>query len=353
MFPSIQANQINPGSDCILGAMKKFALIGCGSIAGRHAENIKRVGVLAAVCDTVPEKADALAVRYGANAYYHIEDLLEKERSVAIVVICTPNGLHAEHSIKSLQAKKHVLCEKPLCLTRAAAWQMVETAHFCRRKLFVVKQNRYNEPVLFVKSLLQQNRLGKIQSFQINCFWNRPQEYYADTWKGKVFPDGGTLYTQFSHFIDLLYWLLGDVEVANGYKANFGNRQHFEIEDTGLVLLKLASGAIGSLHYTINSFHRNLEGSFTIFGEKGSVKIGGQYLNTLEWCETAEPVTPPPVVHHPPNDFGYYKGSMSNHHKVYEDLMQSLNGNGSLLEAKDAIKTIEIIEKIYAASDTV
>jgi predicted dehydrogenase len=246
-----------------------------------------------------------------------------------------------------------VLCEKPLCITKAAAWQMVETAHFCRRKIFVVKQNRYNEPVLFVKKLLDENSLGKIESFQINCYWNRPQEYYSNTWKGSADLDGGTLYTQFSHFIDLLYWFLGDVETVKGYKGTYRTRRHFAIEDTGNAILKMTSGAIGSLNYTINSFSRNLEGSFAIFGEKGSIKIGGQYLNTLEWFETADQTQPPLMTHHPPNDYGFYQGSMSNHHKVYEDLMQSLQGNGSLLEAKDAIKTIEIIEKIYAASEAV
>ena len=339
--------------DIIFDAMKKFALIGCGKIAGRHAENMARTGSLVAVCDVVKEKRDAFAKIYNARAYDNIDQLLQGEKEVAIVAVCTPNGMHAEHTIKALQAGKHVLCEKPLCLTTAAAWQMVETAHLCRRKLFVVKQNRYNDPVVFTKKLLTENRLGKIESFQINCYWNRPQEYYTSTWKGSKFPDGGTLYTQFSHFIDLLYWLLGDVHSIKGYKGTFGKREHFEIEDTGVVALKMHSGAIGSLNYTINSQNRNLEGSFAIFGEKGSIKIGGQYLNTLEWFESADHIAPPQIIHHPSNDYGYYQGSMSNHHKVYDDLLASLDGTGSLLEAKDAVKTIEIIERIYASSETV
>lgn len=330
--------------------MKKFALVGCGRIAKRHAENIARVGQLLAVCDIDKDKADAFAATYNAKAYSSLDDLLREENEVEIISVCTPNGLHAEHSIKSLQWRKHVLCEKPLCVTSAAAWQMVETAHLCRRKLFVVKQNRYNEPVQLVKKLLDEDRLGKIYSFQVNCYWNRPQEYYQNTWKGSKYLDGGTLYTQFSHFIDLLYWMLGDVEKVKGFCGDFAHREEFAIEDTGTAILQMQSGAIGSLNYTINSYSRNVEGSLALFGEKGTIKIGGQYLNTLEWFEVAGLEAPEIILTQGANDYGFYQGSMSNHHKVYDDLIRSLDGNGSLIEARDTIKTIEIIEKVYAAT---
>lgn len=333
--------------------MRKFALVGCGRIGGRHAENIARVGQLVAVCDVVDEKARAFADRYGARAYTNLDDLLREEKEVEVVAVCTPNGLHAEHSIKSLQWRKHVLCEKPLCITPAAAWQMVETAHLCRRKLYVVKQNRYNEPVQLVKKLLLENRLGRIYSFQVNCFWNRPQAYYRDTWKGSRYLDGGTLYTQFSHFVDLLYWFLGEVETVKGFCSDYANRDDFALEDTGVALLKMQSGAIGSLQYTINSYRKNLEGSFAIFGEKGSVKIGGQYLNTLEWFEVEGMEKPVIASLQGANDYGYYQGSMSNHHLVYDDLVCSLDGKGSLMEARDAVKTIEIIAKIYGDTEEV
>jgi predicted dehydrogenase len=331
--------------------MYKFALVGCGNISNRHAENIHRVGRLGAVCDILPAKADTLASKYNTKAYYHIDDLLKNEPDADIVVICTPNGLHAEHTIKSLTARKHVLCEKPMCLTTTDACKMVSVAEQQQRKIFVVKQNRYNEPVQHVKKLIEERSLGTIFSFQINCFWNRPQAYYSDSWKGTKKLDGGILYTQFSHFIDLLHWLLGDVEEVKGYKHAYGNRLHFEIEDTGIALLKMKSGVMGTLNYTINSYLKNLEGSVSIFGEKGSVKIGGQYLNTLEWHEVEGRPKPEFLSSPSANDYGFYQGSMSNHQKVYDDLILSLNGNGSLLEAKDAIATIEIIEKIYAAAE--
>lgn len=332
-----------------LKPMYKFAIIGCGRIASRHAENIKKIGQLVAVCDVDEIKANAFASQYGATPFFLIDDLL-KTSEIDIVVVCTPNGFHAEHTIKALQARKHVLCEKPMCITTVAAWQMIDTAHFFRRKLFVVKQNRFNPPVQLVKKDLDHKMYGALYSFQLNCFWNRDQSYYIGDWKGTLELDGGTLYTQFSHFIDLLYWLLGDVEDVKGFKNNFSQYEHVAIEDTGVVAVKMKNGVIGTIHFTVNSFQENKEGSLTLFGENGSVKIGGQYLNTLEWYTTAEGTTPEMDIATEANDYGHYRGSMSNHDKVYESMMATLQSNGTTsVEARDAIKTIEIIEKIYKA----
>jgi UDP-N-acetyl-2-amino-2-deoxyglucuronate dehydrogenase len=333
--------------------MLKFAIIGCGKISGRHAENCERIGKLVAVCDVIPSKANALASKHKSTPYYNIDELLNNEPDIDIICICTPNGVHAEHSIKSLQSGKNVLCEKPLCLTSNAASQIVDTAFFFKKKIFVVKQNRYNEPVRIVKNVLDKNLLGDIFSFQINCFWNRPQEYYTGDWKGTEYLDGGILYTQFSHFIDLLYWFLGDVAEVSGYKKKSMGRSNMFIEDNGVAILKMENGAIGTLHYSINSYNANKEGSFTLLGEKGTVKIGGQYLNTLEWFDVEEQEKPQLKATATPNDYGFYQGSMSNHDKVYLDLIASINGNGNLVEAKEAIKTIEIIEKIYASTKEV
>ena len=328
--------------------MYQFALIGCGRIATKHAEQIAAVGKLVAVCDVDETKAGVFAQQYGAKAYTYIDELLEAEKTVQVVSVCTPNGLHAEHTIKSLQNGRHVLCEKPLCIASAAAWSMMDTAYFFRRHLFVVKQNRYNPAVQFVKGLLNDNKLGRILSFQINCFWNRPQAYYTGDWRGTRENDGGLLYTQFSHFIDLLYWFLGDVQEVCGYKKNNNLRTHFELEDAGAVSLTMHSGALGTLHYTINSYHHNQEGSFALFGEKGSVKIGGQYLNTIEWFHTEVNVGKPPADNTTANNYGFYTGSMSNHHLVYQDLVRALDGQShSLPPVKDAVKTVEIIERIY------
>ena len=303
-----------------------------------------------AVCDIIPEKAEGIAAKFDAKPFYSIDDLLESQIDIDVIVVCTPNGLHAEHSIKSLKASKHVLCEKPMCLSSTDAAKMIEAADNSRKKIFVVKQNRYNEPVQYVKKLIDNNKLGKIFSFQLNCFWNRPQAYYLNSWKGTKNLDGGILYTQFSHFIDLLYWFLGNIDIVRGYKNTYGNRSEFEIEDAGVAIIKMKSGAIGTLNYTINSYSKNVEGSLSLFGEKGNVKIGGQYLNTLEWFDVEGEAKPIISQSDLGNDYGYYQGSMSNHHRVYDDLVQSIEGNGKLLEAKDAIATVEMIEKIYAAT---
>lgn len=326
-----------------------FAIIGCGRIGRRHAEQIAKVGVLVAVCDIVYSNAVELAEQYNAQAYGSIEELLENEPTVQMVSICTPNGLHARHSIQSLRAKKHVLCEKPLCIHVEDAKEMLHAAQEAGRQLYVVKQNRYNPPVAAVKKLLAEDRLGKILSFQVNCFWNRPNSYYADSWKGTKKMDGGSLYTQFSHFIDLMYWFLGDVKTVKTITKNFEHRV-LEIEDSGVVLIETLGGAIGTLNFTVNSYQKNMEGSFAIFGERGTVKIGGQYLNELEYqCIEGEAVPHLPAGN-PANSYGFYQGSMSNHDKVYENLVKAIaDPSHEMASAFEGMKTVEIIEKIYAA----
>jgi len=310
-----------------------------------------RVGKLISVCDIDKNKADDFGALYNSNAWYSIDNLLKQEKEIDVICVCTPNGLHAEHSIKSLQGGKHVLCEKPMCIAMEAAWSMIDTAHFFRRKLYIIKQNRFNAPIQFVKKLLDDGKLGKISSFQLNCFWNRPQQYYDGGWRGSKIMDGGLLYTQFSHFIDLLYWFLGDVEEVTGYRKNSGMRNYLEFEDTGTAILKMKTGALGNINYTINSFKRNVEGSFALFGEKGSIKIGGQYLNTIEWQSLDENIQFENEQTTKANDYGFYTGSMSNHHKVYDEFIKALdNKPNDLPKAGEALKTIEIIKKIYKAS---
>jgi UDP-N-acetyl-2-amino-2-deoxyglucuronate dehydrogenase len=326
----------------------RFAIIGCGRIAQRHAEQISKKGRLEAVCDVVNEKADVIAEKYGARPYHSIEALLESEKSIDVVVICTPNGLHAQHSIQSLQAGFHVLCEKPMALHVKDAADMIEVAKRNNRQLFVVKQNRYNPPVLAVKKALDENRLGKVFSLQLNCFWNRDALYYKDSWKGNKHLDGGTLYTQFSHFIDLLYWMIGDIKDVQAVLANYAHQEIIDFEDTGVVLLKFQNGAIGTLNYTVNSFSKNMEGSLTLFAEKGTIKIGGQYLNELEYQAIKDYRIDDLPTGNMANNYGTYVGSMSNHDKVYENVIDVLHNNAQMTTtAEEGLKTVEIIEKIY------
>ncbi len=327
----------------------KFALVGCGRIGQRHAEHINRFGQLTAVCDIIPEKAKLLGEKYHANAYRELDDLLENEKEIDVVSVCTPNGLHAEHTIKALRAGHHVLCEKPMCIEVADCGQMIQEAERANRRLFIVKQNRFNPPVAAVKKLIDENKLGRIFSVQLNCFWNRNPEYFLSSdWKGTKALDGGTLYTQFSHFIDLLFYLIGDVKKTYAFADNFNHKDQIEFEDAGVVALKFYNGALGTVHFTINSFAKNMEGSLTIFAEKGTVKIGGQYLNELEYQAFDGFKIDGLPQGNPPNHYGQYIGSMSNHDKVYENVVDVLKNGGVIAtNGFEGLKTVEIIDKIY------
>ncbi|MCY2987491.1 MAG: Gfo/Idh/MocA family oxidoreductase [Planctomycetota bacterium] len=330
----------------------RFAIVGCGRIAARHAEHIRTVGTLAAVCDIDPQRAADLGTQHGATPYTDLASLLSREAGhLDVISICTPNGLHAEHAIRSLQAGCHVLCEKPMAIHAADAARMIHAAERANRRLFVVKQNRLNPPVVAVKQALDEGRLGRLFSVQLNCFWNRNDNYYRDSWKGTLDLDGGCLYTQFSHFIDLLYWYLGDVHSVHTLLANYAHQDTVEFEDSGVVIIEFASGVIGSLHFTINSHRQNMEGSITIFAEKGTVKIGGQYLNELEYQSIEGYCIENLPPGRPPNQYGEYVGSMSNHDKVYENVVNVLLHNAAIVaNALEGLKTVEIIEKIYAAN---
>lgn len=327
-----------------------FAIIGCGRIAQRHAEHINNNGKLVAVCDIDLEKAQQLAGKYNAKAYQNIDDLLQNE-TVDLVAICSPNGLHAEHSIKALNAGFHVLCEKPMAINVNDCGDMIKAAESNNKRLFAIKQNRYNPPVAAVKEAIDKGVFGKIYSIQLSCFWNRNPDYYANSWKGTKDLDGGTLYTQFSHFIDLLYWMIGDVKKAYALTGNFAHKDTIEFEDTGVIALEFHNGALGTINYTVNSYGKNMEGSLTIFAEKGSVKIGGQYLNELEYQNIEGFEFKDLPKGNTANNYGQYQGSMSNHDKVYENVVEVLTNNGIIsTNSFEGLKTVEIIDKIYTSA---
>ena len=329
----------------------RFVLIGCGRIAERHLQYIQKLGELVAVCDIVLAKAQIYKEKSNANAYTNIDDLFLVEKEIDVVVVCTPNGLHADHSIKALNAGCHVLCEKPMALTTNDCCRMIKAAETAGKLLFIVKQNRFNPPVVAVKEVIEKGILGKVYSFQLNCFWNRNEKYYQNSWKGTKHLDGGTLFTQFSHFIDLLYWLLGDVKQVKSITANAAHEKIIEFEDTGVAIVEMMSKAIGTINYTVNSYNKNMEGSLTIFGEKGTVKIGGEYLNKLEYQQINHFEIKDLPAGNPANDYGSYRGSMSNHDKVYENLLDVLLHNAPMsMSAFEGMKTVEIIEKIYRSS---
>ena len=329
-----------------------FGIIGCGNIGRRHAEHISVIGRLVAVCDIESAKTHELGKIYDARSYTSIEALLETEKKLDVIAICTPNGLHASHTILALRAGCHVLCEKPMAISSYDCHRMISASEKTGKKLFIVKQNRFNPPVIAVKKVLDECKMGKVFSIQLNCFWNRDELYYKNSWRGTRSLDGGTLFTQFSHFIDLLYWMFGDVKQVKAITKNYAHQGVIEFEDTGAVILEFVNGVIGTINYTVNSFKKNMEGSLTIFAEKGTVKIGGQYLNVLEYQNIEGYEIKDLNDNNKFNDYGHYHGSMSNHDKVYNNLIAVLNNQaGMSAGSNDGLKTVEIIEKIYLAAE--
>lgn len=329
-----------------------FALIGCGNISRKHITEISKHGKLIAICDTEESKLNSIKLEsFTPNKYTCIDEMLEVEKKLNIVAISTPNGLHAEQSIKCLNNGLHVICEKPMSLSSTDCGRMINASEKNNKRLFIVKQNRFNPPISALKSLLNDNILGKIYSVQLTCIWNRDISYYNNSWRGTLNLDGGILFTQFSHFIDIVYWLFGDFHVDCAKFNNYHHRGSIEFEDTAVVLASFMNGAIGTLNFSINSFEKNMEGSLTVIGENGTIKIGGEYLNKIEYQRIKNYSFTSTDYSRPANNYGSYIGSMSNHDLVYENVLDVLNNGASINTSNfEAFKTVEIIERIYRFS---
>jgi predicted dehydrogenase len=332
----------------------KFAVVGYGHIGKRHAEMIDRnpEATLVAVADVLtPEETGAtqLTVPY----YLSAEELLRNHPDVDVVNVCSPNGVHAQQSLLALEARKHVVCEKPMGLTKAQCEEVIYKALQVSRHVFCVMQNRYSPPSVWLKEMIDQKRLGDIYLVEINCFWNRDSRYYKKGgWKGTAALDGGTLFTQFSHFIDIMYWLFGDIEDIAGRFADFNHQDTTEFEDSGIVNFRFVNGGIGALNYSTAVYGQNLESSMTIIGSKGSIKVGGQYMNTVEYCHVDGYTMPTLPEGSPANDYGAYKGSAANHHFVIQNVIDTLrNRNVATTNALEGLKVVDIIERIYKVRD--
>ena len=326
----------------------KYGIVGCGRIAHRHAGEIQKRGILVGVYDIEREKSELFARKFSTKTYDSFQAMLAARKEMDVIVICTPNGLHAKHSVSALNAGFHVLCEKPMALTSEDCKRMVEASENSHCQLIIVKQNRFNPAVVSVKKALDEGLLGRILSFQLSCFWNRGEAYYLDSWHGKLAMDGGTLFTQFSHFIDILQWYFGVAGEATGFFSNSLHKGLIEFEDTGVVILKFPDGIIGTLNYTVNSYSENMEGSLTIFAENGTVKIGGEYLNKIAYQNLKTGTIQSESEQGLVNDYGSYRGSMSNHGQVYDNLTEViLHGAAVSVSAADGLRTVEMIERIY------
>ena len=328
----------------------KFAVIGAGHIGKRHAEMIRREseGELVAMVD-IRGKEECGAQDFNVPFFSSIEELLASDLEFDVVNICTPNGLHAEQSIKALEAKKHVVCEKPMGLTKESCEKIIFKALQVSRQVFCVMQNRYSPPSEWIKEVVSKGILGDIYMVQLNCYWNRDDRYYkVGGWKGTKNLDGGTLFTQFSHFIDIMYWLFGDIDNIQGKFADFNHQNTTDFEDSGFVSFDFINGGMGCINYSTAIANQNLESSMTIVGKNGSVKIGGQYMNEVEVCNIVDYEMPVLKESNPANDYGPYKGSAANHNYVISNVIDTLKGrNSPTTNALEGLKVVEIIERIY------
>ena len=292
--------------------------------------------------------------RFPEIFYNDIEEMIYKHPEIDVVCICTPNGLHGEQSIELLNLDKHIVVEKPLGLKTQECEKVLYTALKRNKHVFAVMQNRYSPPSVWLKEIVENNTVGNIYMVQVNCYWNRDDRYYkTGGWKGTQDLDGGTLFTQFSHFIDIMYWLFGDIKNIQGKFNDFTHMDTTEFEDSGFVSFDFINGGMGSLNYSTSVWGQNLESSITIVGSKGSVKVGGQYMNEIEYCNIKDYKMPEIAESNPPNDYGPYKGSAANHHYIFENVVDTLKGDGVITtNALEGLKVTEIINRIYSVRDS-
>ncbi|OIP82688.1 MAG: oxidoreductase [Porphyromonadaceae bacterium CG2_30_38_12] len=335
--------------------MIKFAVVGQGHIGKRHAEMIRRnpESQLVAVCDVI-SKAAAKLEDIEEPYFNSIDDLLASNLEIDVVNICTPNAYHADYALRALQAKIHVVIEKPIALTKTDAEKILFKSLEVSHHVFCVMQNRYSPPSVWLKELIDNHTLGDVYMVKLDCYWNRDDRYYKKgNWHGDATLDGGTLFTQFSHFIDIMYWLFGDIQNIRGNFADFNHHDLTDFEDSGVVTFDFINGGMGSLNYSTSVWDTNLESSITIIGSKGTVKVAGQYMNEVSYCHIKDYVMPTLAPSNPPNDYGLYKGSAQNHHYVIENVIEKLTDKGSITtNVLEGLKVVDIIERIYAVRDT-
>lgn len=330
----------------------RFAVVGCGHIGKRHAEMVVRDpgAELVALCDIRPKEELGIEA-YPVAFFSDMTSLLQSGLDIDVINICVPNGLHAELAIQAIESGHHVVIEKPMALQVQDAERVLQTSLKYQKEVFCVMQNRYSPPSVWIKQMIDSGRLGKIYLVQLNCFWNRDERYYKPGgWHGDACLDGGTLFTQFSHFIDIMYWLFGDIQHIQARFADFNHQQLTDFEDSGLVTFEFVNGGIGCLNYSTAVWNKNMESSMLIVAENGSVKIGGQYMNEVEYCHIKDYEMPELAPTNPGNDYGPYKGSAQNHNFVIRNVVEVLQHTGAqnTTTALEGLKIVDIIRRIYA-----
>ncbi len=334
--------------------------MGLGHIGRRHASLIaaQPEATLVGVCDVL----DRTALRWPEGVgeavplYAGLPELLT-EVACDVVCVCTPNGLHAAQGLACLRAGRHVVIEKPLALTVAECDALITEAERQRLHIFGVMQNRYSPAAAWLREVVEGGRLGEILQVHVDCFWNRDHRYYLSDeglphpWHGDAALDGGVLFTQFAHFIDLLCWTFGPIAVTAARFANQTHAAFHPFADTGMVHFRLADGGLGSLNFSTAIWDRNFESTLTVIGQRGTVKLGGQYMNELRYCHVEGLSVPTLAPSAPPNSYGPYQGSAANHHFVIDNVVDVLQGRAAVATtAAEGRAVVHAIETIHWAS---
>ncbi len=328
----------------------RFAVVGCGRIARNHFAALKRhadKAELVAVCDVDAASLAAAKAETGAAAFDRYDELLARSNA-DIVVLATPSGVHSQQAVMAAQAGKHVMTEKPMATRWQDGKRMVAACDAAGVRLFVVKQNRRNATLQLLKKAIDEKRFGRIYMTTINVFWTRPQEYYdAGKWRGTWEFDGGAFMNQASHYVDLLDWLIGPVESVQAYTATL--ERNIEVEDTGVMAVRWRSGALGTMSVTMLTYPKNLEGSITVLGEKGSVRVGGIAVNEIQHWEFAEPRPEDASI----REASYQTTSVYGfgHPLYYENVIATLRGEAEPdTDGREGLNTLEVLIATYLSA---
>ena len=336
--------------DAIIGRKIRIALVGYGRIAEKHLEAIRAHGdrlELVAVCDVDRAALDAAVQRSGARGFASLSSLLADSHA-DVVVLCTPSGLHPAQAIQIAAAGRHVITEKPMATRWADGKRMVEACDAASVRLFVVKQNRRNATLQLLKRAVEQKRFGRIYMVNLNVFWSRPQSYYDSAkWRGTWEFDGGALMNQASHYVDLLDWLIGPVESVQAYTATLA--RDIQVEDTAVVGVRWRSGALGSMNVTMLTYPKNYEGSITVLGETGTVRIGGVAVNDIQHWEFAVPNVEDARV----RDASYATSSVYGygHPLYYDNVIRTLRGDAEAeTDGREGLRSLEVLIATYLSA---
>ncbi len=334
----------------ITGRRIRFGLVGCGRIAQRHVEAIashKENAEIVAVYDVDTDARSAIADKTGAKAFASYAELLASG-GCDVVILATPSGLHPTQTVQAAEAGCHVVTEKPMATRWQDGVRMVDACDRAGVRLFVVKQNRRNSTLQMLKQAMVAGRFGRIYMVNVNVFWTRPQEYYdSSAWRGTWEFDGGAFMNQASHYVDLLDWLVGPVESVQAYTATLA--RNIEVEDSGVISLRWRNGALGSMNVTMLTYPQNLEGSITILGEHGTVRVGGVAVNEILLWQFADKRPEDDSIasanYETTSVYGF------GHPLYYENVVQALRGTAQAeTDGREGLRSLELLIATYLSA---